>query len=112
MMDEAINLLRDLAAKLGQTVEELWPHAVRYQAVSALTWIGVWTAVFLAAGALMLSQKKQSYWIDNDTPTAKFIFTVLFFFALITWVGVMGTNLPIVLEPTGYTVTGILGRVR
>ena len=112
MMDEAISLLRDLAAKLGQTVEELWPHAVRYQAVSALTWIVVWTAVFLAAGALMLSQKKQSYWIDDETPTAKFIFTVLFFFALIAWIGVMGTNLPIVLEPTGYTVTGILGRVR
>jgi|SRR3990167_1411148 len=116
-MDKAIELFEKLAAKIGQTAEILWPHAVRYEALSALGYIIIPS---VAAIALWLFYWKYTDlpWTfpcatgraDDRYPSAKLfliiaapIFTLL---AIAAWF----FNIAIVLEPIGYTVMKILGK--
>jgi uncharacterized membrane protein len=114
--DKVINLLTDLAGKLGQSVETLWPHAVRYEAMSALGWMGASVAVVILclvyraklgkvlkrldeADSYSASMDAMPYQAANATVCVTAIAFVLVFFA----------QLPILLEPTGYLVRSVLG---
>lgn len=63
-MEQAIEILKILASKLGQTVEYLWPEYVRYLAWSAVG--DVIAAVFIFAAAATLLLKAINY-PDKDS---------------------------------------------
>ena len=116
-MEKVMALLETLAQKIGQTVEILWPHAVRYEALSAGVMSGIWTCM---ASILWLSYWKFSDqpWTfpcpsgrpDDRYPSAKLLLIiaalVITSIATLVWI----LQLPIVLEPTGYLVVKILGK--
>ena len=116
-MEKVMALLETLAQKIGQTVEILWPHAVRYEALSAGVMIVIWTCM---ASILWLSYWKFSDqpWTfpcasgkpDDNYPSAKLLLIILApvitFIAAMIWI----LQFPIVLEPTGYVVMKILGK--
>jgi len=115
-MDKAIELLEQLGAKIGQTVETLWPHAVRYEALSAAIIIVMWT--FIAAVLWFAYWKfsdqpwtfPSARWKNDNYPSAKF-YLIIFapfatFIAVMTWL----VQFPVVLEPVGYTVMKIIGK--
>ncbi len=56
MNPEAVNLIRELATKLGTTVESLWPHSVRYIAVGGL--LDVVAGVALIAASWFVYTRK------------------------------------------------------
>ncbi len=63
MNDNAVNLLKDLASKLGQTVEALWPHAVRYVVVDGI--VGFVFCVVVGGAALYFGPKLLR-WVKSD----------------------------------------------
>src|SRR3990167_9116138 len=102
-MDKAMELLEQLAAKIGQTVEILWPHAVRYQAVSAMVAVAIWTFVAIVLWFAYWKFSGQPWFFDADTsgtgddyPSAKFFLMLVA--SIATWVAVMTwvTHFPVV----------------
>src|SRR5512146_3279528 len=96
-------IVEQLGQKIGQTVETLWPHAVRYIAIEGSVWIVAWwIAVFVCAIGYYLNRKKEWQDDDDDRPTLKLIFAICLTATFIVAILVTGTYLPQVLEPTGY----------
>lgn len=104
-MDKAIELLRELAQKLGQTVETLWPHAVRYVVVNAAT-VVVCGAVFLAAGVCLgiVSLRRLSNHGDEAWTAGAVGGIAMLFVGLLLVAG----RLPVLIEPVGALVLQIL----
>ena len=107
-MSEAVELLRELATKLGTTVETLWPHAIRYVVIEGLCSI-VFTVLFLLIFGIILYKLRNSSWlVDDEYPSMRFIVAGVFSFFLIISCIVIPCDLPKILEPTGYLVYNIL----
>ena len=116
-MDKAMELLEQLAAKIGQTVEILWPHAVRYQAISAMVTLTISTLVAAVLWFAYWKFSGQPWFFDADTsgtgddyPSAKFFLMLAApiptFIAVMTWL----VQFPVVLEPMGYIIMKIIGK--
>ena len=116
-MDKAMELLEQLAAKIDQTVEILWPHAVRYQAVSATVAVAIWTFVAVVLWFAYWKFSGQPWTFPSasersgdDYPSARLLLVI--FAPIATCVAVMAWvyQFPVVLEPVGYTVMKIIGK--
>ena len=111
-VDKAVELLRELVGKLGQTVETLWPSAVRYVVVDALS--GALIAGMLGGACLILGWRISKLWDEEDYDYVQVI--------TITWVmtaimvclcwGIALSFLPAVFEPVGYLVHKALSGVQ
>lgn len=111
MTKEILSRLDLIAAKLGQTAAELWPHAVRHTAIQCASNIGIWVFVFLGAVILMgiglwvgfKKEWKEGPWI------APIAVSAVLCFALLLAASVSGADsIAGALEPTGHTVKAIL----
>lgn len=114
MTDKAIDTLRELAGKLGQTVEALWPVATRYVAVDAAVSVavGLVTSMGMVAAALYLRTAYLRLTDERKVEVGPLLIGSTIFcvvVALLTATGVMTECLPSVLEPTGALVHRILG---
>ena len=112
-MDEALELIRELAGKIGQTVDGLWPHAVRYYALEALAVVlGSFFALIVALGIFYglrnrpwLRGNQYDRW-PSERMIVGFICGIVFFVTLVNFC----RQFPIIMEPTGYAVNKILSR--
>jgi len=107
-MTEAVELLRELATKLGTTVEVLWPSAVRYVAVSAASTVVGWAIWLLAIGGLLYSFRNLAWVTQDGHPTLKLFTAVLFVLSLVFGLTVITHSVPNLIEPTGAVVYSIL----
>lgn len=115
-MDRILDLLDKLADTVGKTVEYLWPHAVRYVAIGAISEIAVWVVVVFCA-ALWLAENiegdyfyRHNYNNINDIkgPNVKFWALITLLLTGFILAVVLSINVPVVFEPEGYLVTRIL----
>lgn len=107
---ETIELLRELAGKLGQTVDSLWPHAVRYVAISGVMDILVGVVLLLAAG-FVYSRKirdDREYDSTDETLFNTFRWAGTGVLSIIGLCGVYYGVLSIV-EPIGTLVMKVIG---
>ncbi len=109
-MEKLIESLEKLAATMGQTVEVLWPHAVRGVAIEGVVWIVVW-AVPLIICRIIAHNLRDDEW-DWDAPSRKNITFIVSMVLLFIEVLVVGTNLPQVLEPVGYSAWEMISRLK
>ena len=107
-MNEAMELLRELAEKLGQTVESLWPSVVRYYAISAIVNIAVSLGIFAIVSIVLRANRQKPFWIDDNTPTLRLFAAIVVSIAAIFLIGTFLSQMPIIIEPTGYAVDQIL----
>ena len=109
-MKEITEMLTQLADKLGMTVASLWPHAVRYVALSALFNLLTVTGA-LGLSALWFWRVRKSDWIGGkygDSPTQKIFAAAALGITLLLFIMTIGTNLTVIFEPTGYLVRQLL----
>jgi len=138
-MDEALtrimDMLGNLADKLGQTADQLWPEVVRYVAIQGLIYsalamlliVVIWSAAFklmwtqtrflnttidckLKNGCTASDAEKTAIKNTNEAVTAiRYIATI--FASLATWgcLVMLAKNLPRVFAPVGHIVFKILG---
>lgn len=109
---KALDMIRELAGKLGQTTEYLWPHAVRYVAIRE----AIAFSASLVALAFSLYFLKRSWsnaifeeWEETPSVIAPVIVSSIFVFVT-TFEFLLG-GIPAIsrfLEPVGYTVILIL----
>ena len=112
-MEKAMDLVRELAGKLGQTVETLWPSAVRYVVVDGV-------ADFLIGGVvgtvLLLVTLKLAKWLKEDEQGyhAEWAIPVAIFsgiIGLVFWCVAL-SQIPAIFEPTGYLIHQAIRGVR
>ena len=114
-MKEILSRLDLLAAKLGQTVEALWPHVIRHTAIEAFTEIAIWCVMVVFAVILLRVGVKEG---ENDKWEGVFgisltISGAVLLLFIITFLAFEGSKtLAKAFEPTGYTVKQIMWRVR
>lgn len=112
-IQRAMEMLEALATKIGTTVGTLWPHAVRYEAMSALVTIAGWFIALALSVVFAWYYRREPWWWNSERgrdekPSVKLLATLAAAFFLIGFSMAVGFNLPIVLEPTGYLTTRIL----
>lgn len=111
-MDKAIELLRELAGKLGQTVESLWPEVVAYNAVFAITTIFGWLAVVAVMWGIIFCIRKQPWFVkdrfDCNIPGVKFYIALVALIITFISFAVIAHQVPVVINPVGYVVQGII----
>lgn len=115
---KVVNMLSDLAAKVGQSVETLWPAAVRYVAIdAAATMLGclvglaacVWAYVKLRN--MYRASQKERYSFD-DMPAAMAMGIAGVFCAMVVLWCMFVSAIPDALEPTGAVVRAALAGVK
>lgn len=114
-MDKALELVAQLAEKLGQTVEALWPEAVRYVVVDGLVGAIGWAIVF---GLPLYTLRKlvpflreegaKSPLNQNDMFVGAVVAAILCVAVLPFALAGVFLNLPQVFAPEGYLVTKVL----
>lgn len=118
-MDEVMKALRELAVKLGTTVEELAPHVVAHTQVEGIAAICV---AVLALGVLCLAghyavkkfkvlhveADKGSGYYDGCWVVAQIIVYGILTATLVIVSIIVANNLPAAIEPIGETVKSLL----
>lgn len=108
-MTEAVELLRELATKLGTTVELLWPHAVRYIVVDALSPIIVTLLAVLVISIIFYKVKDLSWTLGDDyCPSIKLVVAIILGVSFLVLCINLERELPRIFEPTGYLVHRII----
>jgi len=108
-MEKIIEALTKLAETMGQTVETLWPHAVRYTAVNALAWLIAFTLPLIISLIIYWPLRKGEWLIDNgNNPGARLFASIFLGLAIVLFLMAMGENLGKILEPTGYTIQSLM----
>lgn len=110
-MEKALELLRILAETVGQTVEALWPEVVAYHAVAALVPFLFWFGAAFSLWVGVFCYRKQEWFAGSydGAPTVKCIFVIAAALATLIFIIEAADNIPILLQPVGYTVQQILG---
>ena len=119
-MEKALEMIGQLAAKLGQTTEALWPHVVRHTAIEggASLLIGVFVLAVLVVGLVgTYRTANKDDWFTSDGPrcAAVVIFLVLCLITFITSVKILNNfseNVSKFLEPTGHTIKEIIKGIK
>lgn len=116
-MDKVVELLGQLAEKLGQTVEALWPHAVRYVVVDGLVGVafglvmfGLSLYVVLKLVPFLREEGKKSILDQSDLYVWAVVAMALCAVALPVALFGIFANLPQVFEPVGYLVAKAVAR--
>lgn len=106
MNDKVMEALRELAAKFGQTVETLWPHAVRFVVFDGLAMALM--GIFLIAGATVYWRRLNRKPLHDDD--AQGVLRVILGIVFIIGVILVCAPLGQIIEPTGYLVTKLLAK--
>ena len=111
-IDSADGLIRDLAEKLGTTVDHLWPKYVEYVYVDALSWIIVNCTMALLLFFVSIRFWRKNFEVlesDGDKiPVGKIVSVALVLFAgSLAWFSI-GECLPAILNPDGYALQELL----
>lgn len=101
MNEKTLDLLRDLAAKLGLTVEHLWPHAVRYAVIDGLS---CWLFGFPLVIACMVAWGKWKPSREPGDDLGFVISRVVLVVGLLVGAVFIAAPLGQIFEPTGYVV--------
>lgn len=114
-MEEAIEGLRELAAKLGQTVEYLWPEYIRFivwkAAIPVVLILLIWVAcVFFFARAMreLKNLDEQKYEEIKAREAMAIIVGVCLFLSTLTMLIVVGDNVPRMMAPVGAATQDII----
>ncbi len=106
------DLIRELAEKMGTTVEHLWPTLVQYTQAKALVDVGIGIFILLIAVALGLYGgiwlKKESRKAPIDRNEAVWAVLLAAIGALLAAVSIMGISLPAVFSPEGAALQALI----
>ena len=104
-LTQTLDLIRELAGKIGQTVEALWPHSVRFHAIQALTGctLAAIVIIFCVLTAFSIYRKKDI--LDSEIGGTIFMACIGGAFLGVV---IFSVSLPKVLEPTGSLVIEII----
>lgn len=121
-MNEAISLLRELADKLGQSVEVLWPEAVKYVwashlcaslltvlAIAAFCGLSVWLWKKFSEIDQENAKKDHHYRKGDQISYYRFLAVVPLVFAIVPF-SFLAETLPGCFAPVGKAVMMILGK--
>jgi hypothetical protein len=115
--DKVVDALQQLATKLGQTVEALWPHAVRYEAIDGA--VNILVGLVLAFFSWKLFKRGGFQFRASQAPEAgpfrqvdlqmagAGIYVLAICLAIAATL-LIGSGIPQALEPTGALVKGFL----
>lgn len=117
LANKVVDLLAKGAEQVGQSASQAFPYVVRYEWAQALTWVSV-GVVFLSISVAMVigfcySHKKDQAKESHKRSDGE-VFVAWAALALVSLAiscGLIGQNLPTVIEPTGSTIMSILKHV-
>lgn len=121
MDQQALQALRELAEKLGTTVDQAWPLYVRYQQVACVVSIigaiviGIAMVAMIKIGARRLEAWREHSSGDSYVKAADiavyrmagWIFPVLLFLAASA---IIAHSLPGAIAPEGYAISKLIGK--
>ena len=97
--EKAMELLQQLAEKMGKTVEQLFPYFVRQVLLEAWAWMIAWailTGMLFGGGVLMYALSKPS---APDEIPSKGLAIALMALAMLALVFAVAYNAPFILNP-------------
>jgi hypothetical protein len=113
--DIVFEVLKEMAAKVGQSVEYMWPHVVSYERAKAL-------AAMIASGAGLVfftvmfiflywrfGTDKISY--EPDRVTFRNIITFIYAVLFVTCIAIFCCNVGTYIEPEGSVINDLVNRV-
>jgi hypothetical protein len=112
-MEKALEFLKELADKLGQTVESLWPTAVRYVVVQAATNIvfKVATIIFLTVVVRFVWKNLNEFEKGHDSEgrqIGKILSVIVYTVTVFLLIVFMSDDITHIIEPTGTLVARFL----
>lgn len=110
MNEQTVQALKELAEKLGQRLEVLWPMAVRYVVVEGFVSLATWGFVLPIVTVLLARRgwKKLSDSNDSDEVLGKACLGLLLAIVGCICAGAWASSLPQILNPEGYLVAHLL----
>lgn len=106
-------ILEQLAAKIGTTVEQVWPWIVRQQSIEAWTYIIVFSSalllclVFFVIGFWNLEKGKDDVF-EGITAVSMFCCLVVAFVSIFVFIA----NVPKLMNPEYYALKELIGMVK
>jgi hypothetical protein len=110
MFDKLFDALKEFAAKLGQTIEYLWPHAVRYVVFDGLA--SLLTAVMVVFAVNWLRRSINATLVKARCEEYTPFSNCLGILAMCVAAAVGLACIPQIFEPVGYIVTKAITEVK